>query len=147
MHINFIRVPPVKPKLIYSAILIKALIVYSILRHNITWYPYFLILFGLGIICYKKLLSQKEKNSFPTYKDVYYHSFTTRLHSRHFLFGRGDILFAYGIIGMFLNLMFIIENENLLHLGRLFLLHYYTCLIKLIHLQIQMICTLTMKRT
>lgn len=46
----------------------------------------FSFLFGLSIILLQKVLSQKEK-ILPHIHKTYYHSFTTRLHSRHFCLG------------------------------------------------------------
>ncbi len=53
-----------KPTYLF-AILIKVLIGLFNFSAHITLYPYFLFYLGLALFCYKKVLSQKEKNSSP----------------------------------------------------------------------------------
>ena len=73
-------------QLIYLAILIKVLIGLFNFSAHITLYPYFLFYLGLALFCYKKYY-HKRKKILPHIHKTYYHSFTTRLHSRHFCLG------------------------------------------------------------
>lgn len=89
--------------------------------HN--FISYFLFYLGLALFCYKKYY-RKRKKILPYIHKTYYHSFTTWLHSRTFVW-EGDILFAYGVIGIFL-MMFINRKPKTLLIWAIILLALIT---------------------
>ena len=86
-------------QLIYLAILIKVLIGLFNFSAHITLYPYFLFYLGLALFCYKKYY-HKRKKFFPTYiRRIIILLLLGYIHGT--FVWEGDILFAYGIIGIF----------------------------------------------
>ena len=111
-------------QLIYSAILIKALIGLFNSSAHITLYPYFLFYLGLALFCYKKYY-RKRKKFFPTYIRRIIILFTTRLHSRHFCLG-GRYFICIRNNRDFLNDVHQSKTENFAHLGDYSTRTYYT---------------------
>ena len=110
-------------QLIYSAILIKALIGLFNSSAHITLYPYFLFYLGLALFCYKKYY-RKRKKFFPTYiRRIIILLLLGYIHGT--FVWEGDILFAYGIIGIFL-MMFINRKPKTLLIWAIILLALIT---------------------
>ena len=109
--------------LIYSAILIKALIgLFNFSAHTIL-YPYFLFYLGLALFCYKKYY-RKRKKFFPTYiRRIIILLLLGYIHGT--FVWEGDILFAYGVIGIFL-MMFINRKPKTLLIWAIILLALIT---------------------
>ena len=110
-------------QLIYSAILIKALIGLFNSSAHITLYPYFLFYLDLALFCYKKYY-RKRKKFFPTYiRRILILLLLGYIHGT--FVWEGDILFAYGIIGIFL-MMFINRKPKTLLIWAIILLALIT---------------------
>lgn len=85
----------------------------------------FSFLFGLSIILLQKSNYRKRKKLLPHIHKTYYHSFTTRLHSRHFCLG-GRYFICIRNNRDFLNDVHQSKTENFAHLGDYSTRTYYT---------------------